>query len=118
MESEKGYDTMIGDRGGRLSGGRRRRASAARGLLRSPPRRVRGEATSALGTESERVVQEAVERLMKSRTTIAIAHRLSTIKNADEICVLYEGEIVERGTHEELIALNGYYKKLNDMQSL
>ena len=105
---------MIGDRGGRLSGGQRQRVSIARAILKNPPILILDEATSALDTESERLVQEALERLMKSRTTIAIAHRLSTIKNADEICVLY----VERGTHDELIALNGYYKKLNDMQSL
>lgn len=118
MDSDKGYDTNIGDRGGKLSGGQRQRISIARAILKNPPILILDEATSALDTESERLVQEALERLMKTRTTIAIAHRLSTIRNADEICVLYEGEIVERGKHEELLAKNGYYRKLNDMQSL
>ena len=118
METEKGYDTNIGDRGGKLSGGQRQRVSIARAILKNPPILILDEATSALDTESERLVQEALERLMKTRITIAIAHRLSTIKNADEICVLYEGEIVERGKHDELLAKNGYYKRLNDMQSL
>lgn len=118
MEMEHGYQTCVGDRGGRLSGGQRQRISIARAILKNPPILILDEATSALDTESERLVQDALEKLMKSRTTIAIAHRLSTIKNANEICVLHEGKIVERGTHEELIAMNGYYKKLNDMQAL
>ena len=115
-ESEHGYDTNIGDRGSRLSGGQRQRVSIARAILKNPPILILDEATSALDTESERLVQQALEHLMKTRTTVAIAHRLSTIRNADEICVMHEGQIVERGTHEELLALNGYYKKLNDMQ--
>lgn len=118
MASENGYDTNIGDRGSRLSGGQRQRVSIARAILKNPPILILDEATSALDTESERLVQDALEKLMKTRTTIAIAHRLSTIKNADEICVLHDGEIVERGTHEELMNGNGYYKKLHDMQQV
>ena len=118
MEKEEGYMTNIGDRGSKLSGGQRQRISIARAILKNPPILILDEATSALDTESERLVQDALDKLTNSRTTIAIAHRLSTIKTADEICVMHEGCIVERGKHEELIALNGYYKKLNDMQAL
>ena len=118
VQSEQGFETNIGDRGGRLSGGQRQRVSIARAILKNPPILILDEATSALDTESERLVQDALERLMKTRTTVAIAHRLSTIRNADEICVLHEGCIVERGTHDELLAVDGYYKKLNDMQTL
>ncbi|WP_024989517.1 ABC transporter ATP-binding protein [Segatella albensis] len=118
MESEHGFDTNIGDRGGRLSGGQRQRVSIARAILKNPPILILDEATSALDTESERLVQDALTHLMKTRTTVAVAHRLSTIKNADEICVLHEGVIVERGSHDDLIAKDGYYKKLHDMQQV
>ena len=118
MEKEEGYQTNIGDRGGKLSGGQRQRISIARAILKNPALLILDEATSALDTESEKLVQEALDRLTSTRTTVVIAHRLSTIKNADEICVLHDGKIVERGRHDELIGLNGYYKKLHDMQAL
>ena len=118
MEKEQGYQTNIGDRGSKLSGGQRQRLSIARAILKNPPILILDEATASLDTESERLVQDALDRLMSTRTTIAIAHRLSTIRHADEIVVMHEGEIVERGKHEQLIALGGYYKKLNDMQAL
>jgi ATP-binding cassette subfamily B protein/subfamily B ATP-binding cassette protein MsbA len=117
MEMEDGYQTNIGDRGGRLSGGQRQRLSIARAVLKNPAILILDEATSALDTESEKLVQEALERLMRTRTSIVIAHRLSTIRNADEICVMSEGEIVERGSHDELLAQNGLYAKLCAMQS-
>ena len=117
LQTEHGYQTIIGDRGGKLSGGQRQRLSIARAVLKNPPIMILDEATSALDTESEKLVQEALDNLMKNRTSIVIAHRLSTIKNADLICVFHEGEIVERGTHEELLSLNGIYTKLYSMQS-
>ncbi|MBR2164936.1 MAG: ATP-binding cassette domain-containing protein, partial [Paludibacteraceae bacterium] len=112
----EGYQTSIGDRGSRLSGGQRQRLSIARAILKNPPILILDEATSALDTESERLVQEALEHLMKERTTLVVAHRLSTIRHADLICVMHEGRIVERGTHDDLYALGGYYTKLVDMQ--
>jgi ABC-type multidrug transport system fused ATPase/permease subunit len=117
MATEHGYESNIGDRGNKLSGGQRQRISIARAILKNPPILILDEATSALDTESEKMVQKALESLMKNRTTLVVAHRLSTIKKADEICVLHEGRIVERGKHEDLIQLNGHYKKLVDMQS-
>ena len=116
IETEHGYDTVIGDRGSKLSGGQRQRLSIARAILKNPPVLILDEATSALDTESERLVQDALENLMKNRTSVVIAHRLSTVRNADLICVFHEGEIIERGTHDELIKLNGRYKHLHSMQ--
>ncbi len=117
MQTENGYQTVIGDRGGKLSGGQRQRLSIARAVLKNPPIMILDEATSALDTESEKLVQEALDNLMRNRTSIVIAHRLSTIKNAHLICVFHEGEIVERGTHDELLQLNGIYTKLYQMQN-
>lgn len=118
MATEQGYDTNIGDRGCRLSGGQRQRVSIARAILKNPPVLILDEATSALDSESEKLVQQALERLMKGRTTLVIAHRLSTIRNADLICVMHEGRIVERGTHEQLLSMGGYYSHLVEMQNL